>query len=102
MKRNMSEKSGLWLILKDIEELCELHQKTQTDPMKCREFNSLACIFLDKIESLKLNSIADRMMDILSGCSPKEFSHCENHQQTKGSLERLKERISENLAQDSL
>jgi uncharacterized protein YqcC (DUF446 family) len=98
----MTDSSNLKQILKDIEELCELHQKTQTDPIKCREFNSRACIFLDRMESLKFNFIVDRMMDILSGCSPKEFSHCDNHQLTKASLNRLRERVSEKIAQESL
>ena len=80
-------------ILEEVEALYELHLKTQTDPLKCREFNSRASIFLDKMEALKLFTIADRMMDILGGCSPKDFSHCDNHQQTKGALERLTERI---------
>ena len=51
MKRNMNESYSLKQMLKDIEELYELHQKTQTDSIKCREFNSRACIFLDRLEA---------------------------------------------------
>ncbi len=82
-------------ILEELNMLYELHQKTQTDPLKCREFNSRASIFLDRVEALRLYTIADRMMDILGGCSPKDFSHCDNHQQTKGAIERLIVKIRE-------
>jgi len=37
--------------------------------------------------------LADRVMDLLAGCSPKDFSPCDNRQCTKGSLERLQEKI---------
>ena len=82
-------------ILEEVKGLYELHQSTQTDPIKCREFNSVASIFLDRMEDLELYALADRMMDVLGGCSPKDFSHCDNHQKTNGALERLIERIRE-------
>ncbi len=89
-----------WLeILKEIEDLYELHDKTISDHTKCREFNSRACRFLDKLEETGYGQLADRMMSILGGCSPKDFSHCDNHQLTKGALERLKETAQGNLNQ---
>ncbi|MDD1752268.1 MAG: hypothetical protein LUQ38_04170 [Methanotrichaceae archaeon] len=89
----MPERACSKEILEEMKALYELHQKTQTDPLKCREFNSRASIFLDRMETLRLYTIADKMMDILGGCSPKDFSHCDNHQQTKSALERLMERF---------
>jgi len=36
-------------------------------------------------------------MELLAGCSPKDFSPCENRQYTKASLERLANRVKEKL-----
>jgi len=84
-------------ILKEVEELYELHERGSADPKKCREFNSRASLFLSKMEDMGINLMADRMMDILVGCSPKDFSPCDNHQNTKGALERLRDKARENL-----
>ena len=37
-------------ILKELDELCELHEKGAADPGKCREFNSRASLFLNRLE----------------------------------------------------
>ncbi|MGA9098919.1 MAG: hypothetical protein WB392_08325 [Methanotrichaceae archaeon] len=86
-------------ILKEVEELYELHEQGSSDPKKCREFNTKASLFLSKMEDMGVNHIADRMMDILGGCSPKEFSTCDNRQNTKGALERLRDKVRDNLSQ---
>jgi hypothetical protein len=83
--------------LKELDELCELHEKGAADPRKCREFNSCASLFLSRLEDLEAYDIADRVMDLLAGCSPKDFSPCDNRQCTKGSLERLQIRVKEKL-----
>ena len=36
-------------------------------------------------------------MDLLAGCSPKDFSPCDNRLSTKGSLERLQDRIRDKV-----
>lgn len=83
-----------WLeILKEVEALYELHERSVSDAGKCREFNSRLSLFLDRLESQGATAMADRVMDLLGGCSPKDFSPCENRQNTKGALERLKERV---------
>jgi hypothetical protein len=82
-------------LLKEVEELYMLHEAGVSDPSKCREFNSRASLFLETLEEMGENQFADRMMDLLAGCSPKDFSPCDNRQMTKGALERLKERIRE-------
>jgi len=78
-----------------VEKLSEIHEKGVSDPTKCREFNSSAAILLNRLEELGATAAADRMMDILGGCSPKDFSPCDNRQLTKGALERLGEWIKE-------
>jgi hypothetical protein len=82
-------------LLKEAEELYLIHESGVSDPTKCREFNSQASLFLEMLEEMGENKLADRMMDILGGCSPKDFSPCDNRLKTKGALERLRERISE-------
>ncbi len=84
-------------ILKEVEEIYELHEQGVSDPKKCREFNSRASLFLSKMEDMGVDQMADRMMDILGGCSPKDFSTCDNRQNTKGALERLRDRVKDNL-----
>jgi hypothetical protein len=87
-----------WLeIQKELDRLYELHEGGVSDPGKCREFNSQASLFLERLEELEAFDLADRVMDILSGCSPKDFSPCDNRQNTKGSLERLKDRITNGM-----
>ncbi len=86
-------------ILNEVEELYELHELGSSDPKKCREFSSKATLFLSKMEDVGADQIADRMMEILGGCSPKEFSTCDNRQNTKGALQRLRDRVKENLGQ---
>ncbi len=84
-------------ILGYLDKLNELNELGASDPAKCREFNSRSATLLDKLETIGANELADRVMDILQGCSPKEFSQCENRQCTKSSLERLRIQVRENL-----
>ncbi|MDD4162934.1 MAG: hypothetical protein PHW87_10715 [Methanothrix sp.] len=87
-----------WLkIQKELSELYELHERSVSDPGGCRTFNSRASLFLEMLEDLQAYDIADRVMELLAGCSPKDFSPCDNRQCTKGSLERLQHRIREKL-----
>jgi len=87
-----------WLkIQEELNRLYELHESGISHPGKCREFNNQASLFLQKLEDLQVNDLADRVMDLLAGCSPKDFSPCENRQYTKASLERLAIRVKEKL-----
>ncbi len=84
-------------LLEEAEELNKLHEAGVSDPTKCRKFNSKASLFLEMLEEMGADQFADRMMDILGGCSPKDFSPCDNRLRTKGALERLIERIREDF-----
>ena len=89
-----------WIeIQKELEELNRLHEETTTNSAKCREFNRLSAVFLQKLEDIGYDQIADMFMDLLGGCSPKDFSHCDNHERTKGTLERIRARVKESLVQ---
>jgi hypothetical protein len=88
----------VWLeIQKELNRLYELHESGVSEPGKCREFNSQASLFLERLEELQAFDLADRVMELLAGCSPKDFSPCENRQCTRGSIERLQDRIRERL-----
>jgi hypothetical protein len=85
----MAEKGLSREVLREAQELLQLHERTSADPSKCREFNARAALLLNRFEELEQFSLADRMMDLLSGCSPKDFSSCDNNQRTREALERL-------------
>ncbi len=91
------DRQGWAEIMKELKELNELHEMGASDASKCREFNSRASLFLDRLETLGAYDLADRVMELLGGCSPKDFSPCENRQCTRGALERLQERVREKL-----
>jgi hypothetical protein len=91
------ERDSLLEIQKELSRLHELHERDVSEPGKCREFNSQLSILLERLEEIKAFDLADRVMDLLAGCSPKDFSPCENRQSTKGSLERLQDRIRDRL-----
>lgn len=83
-----------WLqIQKEVIVLYELHESAVSDAGKCRDFNSRTGLLLQRLEELEALDLADRVMDLLAGCSPKDTSPCDNRQNTKASLERLLDRI---------
>lgn len=87
------EKEDWRTIQAELERLYELHENSVSNPGKCREFNSQTSAFLQQLEDLGADDLADRVMQILAGCSPKDFSPCDNRLNTKGALERLREKI---------
>lgn len=88
-----------WIeIQKELDELCRLHEETLSSSTKCREFNGRAAFLLQKLEDMGFDKIADIFMDLLVGCSPKDFSHCDNHDRTRAALERIKARVNESLS----
>ncbi len=84
-------------IQKELGELSKLHEETKTSFGKCREFNGRSAVFLQKLEDMECDRIADMFMDLLGGCSPKDFSHCDNHERTKGTLDRIRSRVNESI-----
>lgn len=84
-------------IQKELDRLYELHEAAVSQAVKCRDFNSQAALFLERLEEMGADDLVDRVMDLLAGCSPKDFSPCDNRMSTKGSLERLKERLKGKL-----
>ena len=64
-------------IKQDLENTCDLHQRTTSDYEKCLEFNKLTSDLLGRLEDEGHNRLADRVMTILLDCNPKEGSSCE-------------------------
>jgi hypothetical protein len=73
-------------ILKEAEELCEIHGSGIADFVKCRDFARRLSLLLEAVEDTGNSSLADRVMDLMAGCSPKVGSHCENSMATKERL----------------
>jgi len=91
------DRARLLEIQNELNRLYDLHERGVSDPTKCREFNSRASSFLGQLEEMGADDMADRVMDLLAGCSPKDFSPCDNRQCTKSALERLQERVKSKL-----
>jgi len=77
-------------ILHEIETLCTMHERI-TQSSECREFNHRSAQLLQKLEDAECNRLADRAMDLLVSCNPKDLSHCDSVQRARDALERLRE-----------
>jgi hypothetical protein len=83
-------------ILQEIEALCSMHEKL-TQSSECREFNRRTGLLLQRLEDLGFNRLADRTMDLLASCNPKDLSQCDSVQRARDILERLRELARKNL-----
>lgn len=85
-------------ILQEIEALCIIHEKI-TQSSECREFNRRAASLLQRLEDAGCNRLADRTMDLLASCNPKDLSQCDSVQRARDVLQRLREIARENLGE---
>jgi hypothetical protein len=83
-------------ILSEIEALCIMHEKI-TQSSECRDFNRRAALLLERLEDAGFNRLADRAMDLLAGCNPKDLSQCDSVQRARDVLERMRELAKEDL-----
>ncbi len=81
-------------ILGAIEALCIMHQKI-TQSSECRDFNHRAALLLERLEDAGFNRLADRAMDLLACCNPKDLSQCDSVQRARDVLERMRELAGE-------
>ncbi|OPY51188.1 MAG: hypothetical protein A4E49_02349 [Methanosaeta sp. PtaU1.Bin112] len=77
-------------ILSEIEALCIMHEKI-TQSSECRDFNRRAALLLERMEDEGYDRLADRAMDLLASCNPKDLSQCDSIQRARDILERLRE-----------
>ena len=85
-------------ILGEIEALCIMHQKI-TQSSECRDFNHRAALLLERLEDAGFNRLADRAMDLLACCNPKDLSQCDSVQRARDILERLRYLARESLGE---
>jgi hypothetical protein len=83
-------------IFDEIEALCIMHQKI-TQSSECRDFNRRAALLLERLEDAGFNRLADRAMDLLACCNPKDLSQCDSVQRARDVLERMRELARESL-----
>jgi len=76
-------------ILHEIEALYIMHEKI-TQSSECREFNRRTALLLQELEDTGFSRMADRTMDLLASCNPKDLSQCESVQRARDILERLR------------
>ena len=81
-------------ILSEIDALCIMHEKI-TQSSECRDFNRRAALLLERLEEAGLNRLADRAMDLLACCNPKDLSQCDSLQRDRDVLERMRELAKE-------
>jgi hypothetical protein len=77
-------------ILQEIEALCNTHEKL-TQSSECREFNRRTALLLERLENAGFSRLADRAMDLLASCNPKDLSQCDSVHRARDILERLRE-----------
>lgn len=87
-------------VLQEIEELCIIHQKI-TQSSECRDFNHRAALLLQSLEEKGFFPLADRIMDLLACCNPKDLSQCDSVQRARDILDRLGNLARENLEDDT-
>lgn len=93
------EEQELAEILQEIEALGSMHEKL-TQSSECREFNRRTGLLLQRLEDSGFNRLADRAMDLLASCNPKDLSQCDSVQRARDILGRLRELAMENLEKE--
>jgi hypothetical protein len=83
-------------ILHEIEALCIMHEKI-TQSSECREFSGRCALLLQRLEDGGFSRLADRAMDLLVSCNPKDLSQCDKVRQASNALERLRDQARESF-----
>ncbi|MCJ7442916.1 MAG: hypothetical protein MUO26_00020 [Methanotrichaceae archaeon] len=83
-------------IFHEIEILCTMHKKI-SQSSECREFNHRSALLLQRLEDAKFYRLADRAMDLLASCNPKDLSQCDSVHRARDALERLRDLAKEDL-----
>ena len=86
-------------IFQEIEALCIMHEKI-TQSSECRDFNRRTALLLQRLEDAGFNRLADRAMDLLASCNPKDLSQCDSIQRARDTLDRLRDLARENLEKE--
>ena len=76
-------------ILAEIETIFSMHDKI-SHSSECREFNRRCAMLLQRLEDMKCYRLADRALDLLASCNPKDLSQCDSIQRARYALTRLR------------
>jgi len=76
-------------ILDDIDRAVTLHDRASSDYKQCLEFNKLLMSILGRLEDAGCYRAADRVMNLVMNCAPKEGSSCEKSSQVGEQIRRL-------------
>jgi hypothetical protein len=76
-------------ILQEIEALYTMHEKI-SQSSECREFSGRCALLLQRLEDAGFSRLADRAMDLLASCNPKDLSQCDSVQRARDIMERLR------------
>jgi len=87
-------------ILQEIEALCTRHERI-SQSSECREFSGRCALLLEKLEDAGFSRLADRAMDLLASCNPKDLSQCDSVQRARDILERLRVLARENQEKEN-
>ncbi|MDM7939366.1 MAG: hypothetical protein QUS07_03375 [Methanothrix sp.] len=87
-------------IMHEIDALCTMHEKI-SQASECREFNRRSAMLLQRLEDAGYYMLADRVMDLLAACNPKDLSQCDSIQRARDSLQRLKDLAKLGLENES-
>lgn len=83
-------------ILQEIEALFIMHQGI-SQSSECRKFSGRCALLLQRLEDAGFSRLADRAMDLLVSCNPKDLSQCDKVRQASNALERLRELARESF-----
>ena len=86
-------------IVQEVEALYVMHERI-TQSSECREFNRRASLLLQMLEDTGCYRMADRAMDLLASCSPKDLSQCDSVQRARDVLAKLRDTARETLGKD--
>jgi hypothetical protein len=93
----MSKNKQEWAeILQEIETLFFTHDKI-SQSSECREFNRRCSMLLQKLEDMKCYRLADKAMDLLASCNPKDLSQCDSIDRARYALMRLRYEAKQDL-----
>jgi hypothetical protein len=83
-------------VLAEIETIFSMHEKI-SHSSDCREFNRRCALLLQKLGDMRCYRLADRAMDLLASCNPKDISQCDSIERARYALARLRSEAKQDL-----
>jgi hypothetical protein len=87
-------------IIQEVEALWTIHQRI-TQSSECRQFNRRVAQLLQRLEDAGCVRLADKAMDLLVSCNPKDLSQCDSIERAKYALTRLRYEAGQDVDKDA-